>query len=118
MFIYNLEAIAEKLNIDYNKVTSKIEHNGIKGTAREDILKKYLGDLFPKRYSICSGTIIDSNQTQSKQQDFIIYDSFNCPSFYETETNKILPIESIYATIEIKSTLTTLNVNVKFITGN
>lgn len=106
MFIYNLEAIAEKLKIDFDKVSSKIDHSGIKGTAREDTLKEYLQKLFPKRYSICNGIIIDSNQVQSKQQDFIIYDSFNCPSFYETETNKVLPIESVYATIEIKSKLT------------
>lgn len=106
MFIYNLQAIAEKLKIDYDNVTSRIEHSGIKGTAREDLLKQNLIGLFPKRYSICSGIIMDSNQAQSKQQDFIIYDSFNCPAFYETESNKILPIESIYATIEIKSTLT------------
>lgn len=106
MFIYNLQAIAEKLKIDYDSVTSKIEHNGVKGTAREDLLKQNLSSLFPKRYSICSGVIIDSNQKQSRQQDFIIYDSFNCPAFYETESNKILPIESVYATIEIKSTLT------------
>lgn len=105
MFIYNLEDIAKKLKIDFDGVTKQIEHNGVKGTAREDLLKKYLRYLLPKKYSISSGIIIDFNQNQSKQQDFIIHDAFNCPSFFKTDSNTILPVESVYATIEIKSSL-------------
>lgn len=105
MFIYNLEDIAKKLKIDFDGVTRQIKHNGVKGSAREDLLKDYLRDLLPNKYSISSGIIIDFNQNQSKQQDFIIHDAFNCPSFFKTDSNTILPIESIYATIEIKSTL-------------
>lgn len=69
----------------------------------------------PEKYSISSEIIIDNNQKQSKQQDFIIYDAFNCPSFFKTESNSILPIESVYATIEVKSTLdySTLEQSVK-----
>lgn len=105
MFIYNLEDIAKKLKIDFDGVTRQIEHKGVKGSAREDLLKDYLRDLLPNKYSISSGIIIDFNQNQSKQQDFIIHDAFNCPSFFKTDSNTILPIESVYATIEIKSTL-------------
>lgn len=105
MFIYNLEDIAKKLKIDFDGVTRQIEHNGVKGSAREDLLKDYLRDLLPNKYSISSGIIIDFNQNQSKQQDFIIHDAFNCPSFFKTDSNTILPVESVYATIEIKSTL-------------
>lgn len=105
MFIYNLGDIAKKLKIDFDGITKQIEHNGVKGSAREDLLKDYLKKLLPQKYSISSGIIIDNNQTQSKQQDFIIHDAFNCPSFFKTDSNSILPIESVYATIEIKSTL-------------
>lgn len=115
MFIYNLEDVAKKLKIDFDGITKQIEHNGVKGSAREDLLKDYLKKLLPEKYSITSGIIIDNNQNQSKQQDFIIHDAFNCPSFFKTESNSILPIESVYATIEIKSTLdySTLEQSVK-----
>lgn len=115
MFIYNLEDIAKKLKIDFDGITKQIEHNGVKGSAREDLLKDYLKKLLPEKYSISSGIIIDNNMQQSKQQDFIIHDAFNCPSFFKTESNSILPIESVYATIEIKSTLdySTLEQSVK-----
>lgn len=105
MFIYNVEDIAKKLKIDFDGITKQITHNGVKGSAREDLLKSYLRDLLPNKYSISSGIIIDFNQNQSKQQDFIIHDAFNCPSFFKTDSNTILPVESVYATIEIKSTL-------------
>lgn len=105
MFIYNLEDIAKKLKIDFDGITKQITHNGVKGSAREDLLKSYLRDLLPNKYSISSGIIIDHNQNQSKQQDFIIHDAFNCPSFFKTDSNTILPVESVYATIEVKSTL-------------
>ena len=115
MFIYNLEDVAQKLKIDFEGITKQIQHNGVKGSAREDLLKDYLKKLLPEKYSISSGIIIDNNQKQSKQQDFIIHDAFNCPSFFKTESNSILPIESVYATIEVKSTLdySTLEQSVK-----
>ena len=115
MFIYNLEDVAKKLKIDFEGITKQIEHNGVKGSAREDLLKDYLKKLLPEKYSISSGIIIDNSQKQSKQQDFIIHDAFNCPSFFKTESNSILPIESVYATIEVKSTLdySTLEQSVK-----
>lgn len=85
MFIYNLEDIAKKLKIDFEGITKQIEHNGVKVSARQDLLKDYLRKLLPDKYSISSGVIIDNNQNQSKQQDFIIHDTFNCPSFFKTD---------------------------------
>ena len=106
MFIYNLQEMTKNLQSDYQKLSSKIEHNGLKGTIREDKLKEYLSKLFPTKYAIGNGVIVDANETQSRQQDFIIYDNFNSPKLMETESVQVIPIESVYATIEVKSTLT------------
>lgn len=106
MFIYNLQEMSKNLQSDYQKLSSKIEHNGLKGTIREDKLKEYLYKLFPTKYAIGNGVIVDANETQSRQQDFIIYDNFNSPKLMETESVQVIPIESVYATIEVKSTLT------------
>lgn len=106
MFIYNLQEMAKSLQNEYQTISSKIEHNGLKGTMREDKLKEYIKKLFPSKYAIGNGIIVDSNETQSKQQDFIIYDNFNSPNLIETDSVQVIPIESVYATIEVKSTLT------------
>ncbi|MGN1299320.1 MAG: DUF6602 domain-containing protein [Candidatus Scatovivens sp.] len=106
MFIYNLQEMAKSLKSEYDSFTSRIEHTGIKGTIREDKLKEYLKKLLPQKYNITSGCIVDANEKQSKQQDFIIYDNFNSPSFIASEKEQVVPIESVYATVEVKSTLT------------
>lgn len=106
MFIYNLQEMARSLKSEYDLITDRIEHTGIKGTMREDKLKEYLKKLLPQKYEITSGCIVDANEKQSKQQDFIIYDNFNSPSFIASEKEQVVPIESVYATVEVKSTLT------------
>ena len=40
MFIYNLQEMSKNLQSDYQKLSSKIEHNGLKGTIREDKKKE------------------------------------------------------------------------------
>ena len=48
---------------------------------------------------------MDLQGKQSRQQDFFVYDAFNSPAFLQTESSCIIPVESVYAIIEIKSTL-------------
>lgn len=106
MFIYNLQEMAKNLKNEFDNISSRIEHNTLKGTVREDRLKDCLKELLPKKYNITSGCIVDANEKQSKQQDFIIYDNFNSPSFIASAKEQVVPIESVYATVEVKSTLT------------
>lgn len=106
MLLYNIEALAKKLATEYATTTDKLEHMGLRGTAREDLLKDVISQLIPEKYRIGSGTIVDVHETQSKQQDLYIYDAFNSPVFLKMESNKVVPVESVYATIEVKSTLT------------
>ena len=39
MLLYNIEALAKKLATEYATTTDKLEHMGLRGTAREDLLK-------------------------------------------------------------------------------
>lgn len=105
MFIYNLKAAANKLQIDYADVTAHIGHMGEMGASREEILKRYIQQFLPEKFKVGRGFIIDAEGNQSRQQDFIIYDAFNCPKALNMETVQVLPIESVFCTIEVKSTL-------------
>ena len=106
MLLYNIESMAKKMEIDYQEVTSHINHMGLRGSARENILREYIKQLLPQRFSVGSGIITDAIGTQSRQQDFIIYDAFNSPSFLQMDSISIvLPVESVYSTIEVKSCL-------------
>ena len=77
MLLYNIEVLAKKLATEYATTTDKLEHMGLRGTGREDLLKDVITQLIPEKYRIGSGTIVDVHETQSKQQDLYIYDAFN-----------------------------------------
>lgn len=101
-----LASVSKKMQIDFAEITSKIQHNGEKGTAREFLLEKYLKSYIPEKYCFSKGTIVDSKDEQSRQVDIIIHDKFLTPFLVDEDNTKIVPIESVYATIEVKSTLT------------
>ena len=63
-------------------------------------------ELIPEKYRLGNGTIVEVNETQSKQQDLFIFDAFNSPVFMKVESASVVPVESVYATVEVKSTLT------------
>lgn len=74
-------------------------------TSRENVLREYIKQLLPQKYAVGNGVITDVGGTQSKQQDFFVYDAVNSPTFLHMDSSSIVPVESVYATIEIKSTL-------------
>lgn len=105
MIKQSLQAAAKKMQIDFNDVTSGFNHQGEKGSSREELLVKYLRDYIPSKYQMKNGVLIDAVGNQSRQQDIVIYDSFNSPLLVNMESTRMIPIESVYATIEVKSTL-------------
>lgn len=111
MIKQSLQAAAKKMQIDFDDVTSQIQHQGEKGSSREEILLKYLRNYIPSKYQMNNGVLIDANGTQSRQQDLVIYDSFNSPLLINMDSTKMIPIESVYATIEVKSTLNKIELN-------
>lgn len=70
MLLYNIESMAKKMSIDYQEVTNHIEHMGLRGSSRENILREYIKQLLPQKFAVGNGIITDVNGTQSKQQDF------------------------------------------------
>lgn len=100
------ESISKKMTLDFSEVTSRINHNGEKGTARENVLQNYLRNYIPDKYTFSKGTIIDCNDNQSRQVDIIIHDKYTTPYLIDMDSTKVIPVESVYAVIEVKSTLT------------
>ena len=95
-------SLEASLNSDMN---IKIEHNLEDGKYREYLIKNLLNKIVPKKYSITNGFIIDSDNNRTEEMDIIIYDSNYVPPFFD-ETYTIVPIESVVAVIQVKTTLT------------
>ena len=98
--------ISQKMKIDFQGITSRIEHNGEKGIARENTLENALKKYIPDKYIFSKGMIIDSKDEQSRQVDIIIHDKMHSPILLNLESTRIIPIESVYGVIEVKSRLT------------
>ena len=99
------ESISEKMQNDFENVTKLVSHPGIKGTARENALMKYLRPHIPDKFEFSDGIIIDSFDHQSRQVDVIIHDKITTPFLQDRDLANIIPIESVYAVIEVKSML-------------
>lgn len=99
------ELISKKMSMDF-ELSAGFGHHGLRGSHREDVLRKFLSEgRLPKQYAIGNGEIISSYSQTSKQTDLIIYDLNKSIIFEATDTLQIFPIESVYGVIEVKSKL-------------
>ena len=78
---------------------------GIVGDATEDGWRDMLGDFLPGRYGVDSGKVIDSQGHQSEQIDIIVHDTYYSPLMFSIGDAKFVPVESVYAVLEVRQTL-------------
>lgn len=90
------------LQEEYNLV-SEIDHRGTKGSAREVFIKEFLEEIYPERYVVGDGEIVDAEGNVSNQADVVVYDD-HLPLLEYGSTKHFLS-EGVMAHIEIKSDL-------------
>jgi len=97
----------ENALVAISKVPANAGHSLHKGTPREAFIKEFLEDHLPENVAIGTGEIIDSNSSpnvQRNQFDIVIYKK-NYPKLDFGGGIGGFLIESVVATIEVKSTL-------------
>ncbi|MGG0718216.1 DUF6602 domain-containing protein [Robertmurraya massiliosenegalensis] len=77
------------------------EHNGLKGSHREDLIKIYLNDIIPKRFEIGQGMVY-GQFNRSNETDIVLWDSFNFPNL-KMNGHSMFFAESVNAVIEVKT---------------
>ena len=97
--------ISQRMKLDFDFMSSQFKHRPSVGTAREYALKEFLRAHLPQKLTIGSGIVIDSTGKKSKQIDIIIYDALNAPILHASDNLQIIPVECVYAVIEVKSFL-------------
>ena len=59
----------------------------------------------PDRYGVDSGKVIDSQGHQSEQIDIVIHDTYYSPLMFSIGDAKFVPVESVYAVLEVRQSL-------------
>lgn len=84
-----------------------IKHNLEGGLGVERAMRSLLENFLPARYGVAKGKIVNNAGDMSRHCDAIIYDRLDCPRiFIDGNENQVLPVEGVYAVLEIKTTLT------------
>lgn len=99
------DGVTQQIKSEFEFINNCIEHQGEKGNANERILRDLIVKFLPKKFGIGSGIIIDQDGKQAKQSDLIIYDTYLYPMIFGLTSTHLFPIDIVYATIEIKTTL-------------
>lgn len=105
----NLENIFEEVSIqmksDFEKSKNALNHAGLKGASNEEIVKDFLRQYLPRNLELSTGLVVDSKGGVSRQLDIIVHDAAKTPIFYQSAETRVIPIECVYAVIEIKAFL-------------
>ena len=98
-------ASAAKLKAQLDEARAALDHRPLKGNVNEQALADWLKPLLPGAIDVCTGEIIDSNGGRSKQVDVVLYDAATTPRFLSRNDISVLPVEPVYAVIEVKTFL-------------
>lgn len=85
-----------QLPLDFTK------HPTTLGDATEANWKGMLGSFLPGRYALGPIFAMDAHGNQSDQIDLGIYDRQYSPLWLEVGSSRIVPVESVYAVLEVK----------------
>lgn len=100
-----------KINLESIKSsTSVLSHTVNIGTAREGFISNFLEDNLPEYISYHSGEIFDSRENKSGQIDLILH-PMTSPKLNIYKSINLFPVETVLAVIEVKSNLTTNELN-------
>jgi hypothetical protein len=81
-----------------------IQHNLEAGQIAENVFRDVLRQTLPFRFGVAKGKLVSAEGVMSRHLDVIVYDALNCPAlFIDENDNQILPVEGVYAVIEVKS---------------
>lgn len=105
-----VQSYSNLLTARFSAARSALKHAGQKGTAAETALIELLSAVLPRRIGLTEGVVVSSTGYVSPQQDIIIYDADNSPVLFNMGATKAIPIEYVYAVIEVKSSLSSSDV--------
>jgi hypothetical protein len=89
-------------------VSSTIRHKGERGRSRESGVARFLKENLPEAYGVGTGEVFSFNtEGISPQCDLVVYDRMRTPIFGKDKSVQQIPIEGVFAIIEVRSIIDT-----------
>lgn len=115
MLIWLLEQmhLLQALRNQAAKIAADIENSklftqmGDRGSFRECIIRDFLRPFLPDCYGLSSGEIFSADGEQSAQVDIVVFDAVFSTILFRNGPHQLFPAESVFGSIEVKSSLTT-----------
>lgn len=95
----------QKEMLSHLSVSNLLEHSATHGAESEQEWIRLFDLYLPTRFRSAPCFVINSDGRRSRQIDLAIFDTFSSPQLFARHTALYIPIESVYATFEIKSNL-------------
>ncbi|MCG9128257.1 hypothetical protein JT359_11705 [Candidatus Poribacteria bacterium] len=103
----------KKLEISAEKIRN-LSAPAEKGTLIENTFRENLEQILPEKIGISSGFVMDTDGSESKQMDIILYDKMNTPRLFTSDSVQVFPVEYTYACGEVKTKLATTELQDSF----
>ncbi|MCC0766592.1 DUF6602 domain-containing protein [Micrococcus luteus] len=110
--LYRAEADKLVASIDFfrtlvpNSQSTESGHRGEEGRWCEALLAKYIKNLMPSRYEVCTGFIVNPAASHvSRQLDIIVYDRQQFAPILSYGDGAVIDYRSVVAAISVKRTL-------------
>jgi len=99
-----IEESRKQLLLDHEK-SSAFGHSGIKGNERAAAFAEFLRQRLPDFLEVTKGEAIDCFDNRTGELDICVYDKLAARPISEQREHTLIPCESIYVVIEVKSLL-------------
>lgn len=102
------ESYGDEFSATMDRVSQLIggKHRGEIGSQREVLVREFLREFLPSKYSISTGFIVAARDgAVSKQQDIVIWNSHDYMPLFRSGEFVIVPKGAVCALIEVKTTL-------------
>jgi hypothetical protein len=110
VFAHVLKQAEQKLLLDA-AAAENFDHKGLRGGERAIALAEFLEKHLPGAFGVGSGEAIDYRDNRTGELDIFIYEKSSAVPIQASSDSLLVPAEALYLVIEVKSTLTQVELN-------
>ena len=97
--------VVRRLQAEVDVFARLVQHHGEQGRENEAALARILEAFVPRRLGVGTGMVIDRFDRYARQADIVLFEQVDEPAVLAQTTQLIYPVESVRASIEVKTRL-------------